>query len=167
MLYTCKRILKIKKWTKIHILNTLLLTIVQRRSISRWLQIWRVSSLLTYYNCSLSFNWAFSWLKFSYMARQARSLPACVIHLIISKIAADMTSKIEAKILIETIKRRRLHRTKIFKMFAEVSRWKILLCCCYFQPSRCWVYSLSFFQYQYSRIVCSFRAMRNIVCSIL
>ena len=144
MLYTCKRILKIKKWTKIHILNTLLLTIAQRRSISRWLPIWWVSSLLTYYNCSLSFNCAFSWLTFSYMARQARSLSACVIHPIISKMAADMTTKIEAKISIETMKRQRLHRTKILKMFAEVSRWKTLLCCCYFQPSLCWVYSLFF-----------------------
>ena len=57
-----------------------------------------------------------------HMARQARPLPACVIHPIISKMAADMTTKKEANISIKTMKRRRLHRTKIFKMFAEVSR---------------------------------------------
>ena len=168
MLYTCKRSLKIKKkWTKIHILNTLLLTIAQRRSISRWLPIWRVSSLLTYYNCSLSFNCAFSRLTFSYMARQASSLPSCVIHPIISKMAADMTTKIEAKISIETMKRRRLHRTRIFKLFAEVSRWKILFVAAIFNLFCVECIHCLFFKYQYFWIVCSFDAMRNIVCSIL
>ena len=62
----------------------------------------------------------------------------------------------------------------------EVSKCKILSCCCYFQPSlhvlsleiletRLHVLRLhcAFFQISILSEVCSFEAMRNIVCSIL